>query len=258
MNGRNLLIATLITAALGVLVVFTPASSGKAARVVAHLSDQGGPTVAGFPQRRLSPRIESDKPTRPNEKGSRAKGSGTNRLKNAPKEQNIPETSPVTEVTFVPVRSARPTAFHGDVRQLRPVKHKLKKERPEPRDPSGELPATLQVDSALQPFAPAAPAPTPARNFAGLDFINWGDGWPPDTNGDVGPNHYIQTVNTSVGIYNKTTGVRLAAFTFNTLFSSAASGTPCDNSNQGDPVVLYDALSDRWIISDFAWLKWIS
>ncbi|MFZ0545240.1 MAG: hypothetical protein WAM60_07370 [Candidatus Promineifilaceae bacterium] len=92
--------------------------------------------------------------------------------------------------------------------------------------------------------------PGPDQNFGGLDLNNWGAGWPPDTQGDVGPNHFIQAVNTSIGIYNKT-GTQLAAFTFDTLF--AGTGTPCDASNNGDPVVLYDKVSGRWIISDFAW-----
>ncbi len=65
-------------------------------------------------------------------------------------------------------------------------------------------------------------------------------------------------MNTSIGIYDKPTGNRLAVFTFNTLFSTAATGTPCDNSNQGNPVALYDALSDRWIVSDFAWSNYTS
>ena len=34
---------------------------------------------------------------------------------------------------------------------------------------------------------------------------------------------------------------------------SRALGTPCDNNNIGDPVVLYDAVDDRWMITDFAW-----
>jgi hypothetical protein len=78
-----------------------------------------------------------------------------------------------------------------------------------------------------------------------------GAGIPPDTNGDVGPSHYIQTVNTAVGIYNKT-GTLLASFTFNSLFSGAPTGTPCDANNFGDPVVLYDPMADRWIVTDFA------
>jgi hypothetical protein len=98
----------------------------------------------------------------------------------------------------------------------------------------------------------------PTQTFPVWIFASWGNGWPPDTNGDVGPNHYIQTVNTSIGIFDKATGVRLAAFTFDTFFSQQPTGTPCDNNNQGDPVVLYDALSDRWLISDFAWSNYTS
>jgi hypothetical protein len=162
------------------------------------------------------------------------------------------------EASLVSVKPVKPTVFHGDARRLPLVKPKLKKVKPEPKEPGAELPQTAPADAALQPFAPAAPAPTPANSFPGLDFANWGDGWPPDTNGDVGPNHYIQTVNTSIGIWDKATGIRVAAFTFDTFFSQAATGTPCDNSNQGDPVVLYDALSDRWIISDFAWSNYTS
>src|SRR5207248_5018193 len=99
-----------------------------------------------------------------------------------------------------------------------------------------------------------AQAPPTIANFAGLDFQNWGAGHPPDTNGDVGPNHYIQTINTSVGIYDKGTGTRLAAFTFNTLMSQGHFGNLCDSNNFGDPVVVYDTFEDRWIITDLAFI----
>ncbi len=92
--------------------------------------------------------------------------------------------------------------------------------------------------------------PAPIQSFNGLDFLNWGSGWPPDPNGDVGPNHYIQAVNTSVAIFDKT-GAQLAAFTFDSLF--AAASFPCNAYNQGDPIALYDAISGRWIVTDFAW-----
>jgi hypothetical protein len=98
----------------------------------------------------------------------------------------------------------------------------------------------------------AAPAPSPIANFDGLDFANWGAGHPPDTNGDVGPEYYIQTVNTSIGIYRKTDGVRVAAFTFDTFMSQGNFGNLCDTDNFGDPVVVYDTFADRWIITDFA------
>ena len=92
----------------------------------------------------------------------------------------------------------------------------------------------------------------PRSDFDGLDFANWGAGHPPDTNGDVGPNYYIQTVNTSIGIYDKSDGVRVAAFTFNTFMSQGNFGNLCDTDNFGDPVVLYDTFEDRWVITDFA------
>ncbi len=99
---------------------------------------------------------------------------------------------------------------------------------------------------------PSAPAPAPMDNFAGLDFADWGSGWPPDTVGDVGPTHYIQMVNSSVGIYDKSTGTRLAAFLLDSFFSLGSYGNLCDTDNFGDPVVLYDSFEDRWVISDFA------
>ena len=73
------------------------------------------------------------------------------------------------------------------------------------------------ASSNLVILTPPAAAPAPSASFEGLDFANWGAGHPPDTNGDVGPTYYIQTINTSIGIFDKATGVRVAAFTFNTL-----------------------------------------
>ena len=57
-------------------------------------------------------------------------------------------------------------------------------------------------------------------------------------------------MNTSIGIFNKT-GTQLAAFTFNAFWPDTTS-TLCDNSNSGDPTVIYDPIADRWIVADFA------
>ena len=97
-----------------------------------------------------------------------------------------------------------------------------------------------------------AAAPAPLTTFKGLDLTNWGGGWPPDTHGDVGPNHYIQAVNTSVGIFDKATGTRLAAFTINNFFVAAGGSGACATLNYGDPIVIYDQVSGRWIVTDFA------
>ncbi len=150
-----------------------------------------------------------------------------------------------------------PSVRNIDVRKLPQIGPVIKdRVRPEPEKPGsaareqtgGSGPV---VDPVAQTSFGTAAMPAPLQSFAGLDKQNWGDGWPPDTNGDVGPVYYIQTVNTSIGIYTKTTGMRAAAFTFDAFF--AGTGTPCDTANQGDPVVVYDAQADRWIITDFAW-----
>jgi hypothetical protein len=100
---------------------------------------------------------------------------------------------------------------------------------------------------------PLAVAPSPLITFAGLNLNQNGAGWPPDTHGDVGPTHYIQAVNTSIGIYNKSAGAKLASFTFDQFFSANGASGVCSNGNMGDPIVLYDQVSGRWIITDFAW-----
>jgi subtilisin-like proprotein convertase family protein len=75
---------------------------------------------------------------------------------------------------------------------------------------------------------------------------------PPDTNGDVGPNHYVQTVNTSVSIYNKT-GTRLIGPVLQSavFFSGLPAGNACRVGDDGDPIALYDSLADRWLITQF-------
>jgi hypothetical protein len=158
-------------------------------------------------------------------------------------------------------RLVRARQFTGDLRDL-PNTKPVKKERPE-REPPETIPgiygsptgdatqASSSIESSL-PGGPNAPAPSTVANFEGLDFATWGAGHPPDTNGDVGKDYYIQSVNTSLGIYRKSDGVRVAAFTFDTFMSQGNFGNLCDTDNFGDPVVLYDTFEDRWIITDFA------
>jgi hypothetical protein len=102
---------------------------------------------------------------------------------------------------------------------------------------------------AVQP--PVSLIPTPSASFDGLDFSSWGAGWPPDTVGDVGPNHYVQAVNTSMGVYDKT-GARQAAFKLSEMWAGAGTGTICDTSHSGDPTVIYDVQYNRFIVADFA------
>jgi hypothetical protein len=82
---------------------------------------------------------------------------------------------------------------------------------------------------------------TPIFNFDGgpHQFLN-----PPDTNGDVGANHYIQMINaTLVSIYDKATAALITSFQLTDLGG-------CTTGN-GDPIVLYDQAADRWLLSEF-------
>jgi hypothetical protein len=158
-------------------------------------------------------------------------------------------------IEFNKPKSAKLTkagTFDGDLRSLPRVKPVLF-ERPERESPNEEQvfegdPVEMGAGTSLIPNA----APVPIKNFNGLDLATWGAGRPPDTNGDVGPTYFIQSVNSSIGIYRKSDGVRVAAFTLNNFMSQGSFGNLCDTNNFGDPVVLYDSFEDRWIITDFA------
>jgi len=105
-----------------------------------------------------------------------------------------------------------------------------------------------QRDTAVQ-SAPIAPnAPATIVNFDGVNNVN--GVLPPDTNGDVGPNHYMQWVNLTFAIYSKTGTLLYGPAAGNTLWSGF--GGVCQTSNDGDPIVLYDHLADRWMVSQFA------
>jgi len=83
---------------------------------------------------------------------------------------------------------------------------------------------------------------------------------PPDTTGDVGPNHYVQWVNLRYSIYtlsrdanNQISGFNLApGFPKQGNVVWQGFGGRCQTDNDGDPIVQYDQLADRWILTQFA------
>jgi hypothetical protein len=85
--------------------------------------------------------------------------------------------------------------------------------------------------------------PLPIRaNWAGQSASGFR---PFDPSGAVGPNHYVQMINsTTFKVYNKTSGVVLLTATLGNLWSPAT-------ANAGDPIVLYDKAADRWFLAQF-------
>ncbi|GAB1405290.1 hypothetical protein MASR1M74_24700 [Lentimicrobium sp.] len=72
--------------------------------------------------------------------------------------------------------------------------------------------------------------------------------YPPDCNGAAGPGHYMQTVNTTYAIYSKSGELLAGPTNMNQLFGSV----PGANCNDGDPIVLYDKMADRWLAAEFS------
>ena len=80
------------------------------------------------------------------------------------------------------------------------------------------------------------------QNFEGTN-ISEGQAVPPDPAGAVGPNHYVHAVNVIIKIFDKTGGL-LAGPTFLGTFLG-------NGVNNGDPIIMYDQLADRYFVSQF-------
>jgi hypothetical protein len=98
--------------------------------------------------------------------------------------------------------------------------------------------------------------PAPTENFPGLSWADdqriLGNWWiPPDTQGDVGPHHYVQIVNDVYAVYDKRGNLLYGPAAIASLWKGH--GDPCETSGFGDPIALYDHLADRWLISEMAY-----
>ena len=98
-----------------------------------------------------------------------------------------------------------------------------------------------------------------ATTVKGLGFDGLGQGFPgftvqaapPDNTGAVGATQYVQWINSSLAVFNKATGAKVyGPVAGNTLFTGF--GGACESENDGDPVVLYDKIANRWVLMQFA------
>jgi hypothetical protein len=118
-------------------------------------------------------------------------------------------------------------------------------------DPDDDLAGPLgpqDADGALVQdwIAPLLiPAPLASFDGPGNDF----GVAPPDPNGDVGPNHVVVMSNLKFAVYTKAGALLYGPAANNTLWTGF--GGPCQSENAGDPIVLYDQFTDRWMLSQF-------
>jgi hypothetical protein len=100
---------------------------------------------------------------------------------------------------------------------------------------------------------PTPKMPGPLLTFEGGGAAGFCACAPPDSDGDVGPNHYVEAINSAFAVFDKSGNDLTGPITYNTLFAPLGGGTPCGaGQNDGDPFVMYDQIADRWVISDFA------
>jgi len=96
-------------------------------------------------------------------------------------------------------------------------------------------------DNAVVPMAPI-------QNFDGVS--NTYSVYPPDTQGDVGPNNYVQVVNLGFQIWNKSGTSLYGPADLSTIWTGIPA--PWNGTNNGDPIVLYDQAANRWMIAQFS------
>ena len=115
--------------------------------------------------------------------------------------------------------------------------------------------STNGPDTAVQTAAGTLVATTSGLNFAGVgngDYAFAPNSAPPDTSGAAGATQYVQWVNESFAVFNKTTGAIVPGFpkAGNTLWAGFGGG--CETNNDGDPIVQYDKSANRWILTQFS------
>jgi hypothetical protein len=112
-------------------------------------------------------------------------------------------------------------------------------------------------DAAVQDTSATTAAATVGGTIANFEGLGQQDNFnvlarrvnPPDPVGDVGPNHYVEMVNLTFAVYSKTGTRLLGPVDLGALWA----GFPIEDctDESGDPVVLYDQTSDRWLLTQF-------
>jgi len=167
-----------------------------------------------------------------------------------------------------------PNSALAQVRVIQEVKHDVSAPLAElhrltPAQPNPFSPRVLKVlptgparaaapsavpDAALQQNVLPPVAATLGLSIEGLGLGQYGflmQFAPPDTNGTVGATQYTQWVNAEFAVFNKTTGALIAGPTFgNALWAGFGGG--CQTNNDGDPIVQYDKIANRWILTQFS------
>ncbi len=111
---------------------------------------------------------------------------------------------------------------------------------------SSSAPSALGNDTVVQPSADVAIS---LNTTMGLNFDSMiAEASVPDTNLSVGATQVVQIENGPFTVFSKLTGAKIYSAEVPTIF--AALGGPCATNSGFDPIVVYDKLAGRWLISE--------
>lgn len=138
---------------------------------------------------------------------------------------------------------------------LRDMPARTAESAPEHDEPDSLLTKTssrLGFDPVLQQVPLPNAAPGPLLSFGAIGpHTSTLNANPPDANAAIGLEHIVEVTNFRFAVFSKDGTL---------LYGPASTSTPwqgfdgkCAQHDSGDPVVLYDRLADRWVITHMAW-----
>jgi hypothetical protein len=140
------------------------------------------------------------------------------------------------------------------LRDLRSVtRHRRSETETVLRNPlaAAQKPSGATTGGVVQRTPSASKVPAPSQTFEGIDYPGVAcNCLPPDTDGEIGQTEYVQVVNDGFEVFNKSGTPLYGPADIATIWSGF--GGDCELNGQGDPIVLYDQLANRWLISQFA------
>ena len=134
-----------------------------------------------------------------------------------------------------------------------PPSGEMAEHEPQMRHVARHASTTLVADPVVQSTPAITTVAGPTRSIEGVGNVN--GVLPPDTNGAVGPNHFVQWVNLSFAVYSKGDATTPPVLLYGPAPGNAiwhGFGGACETTNNGDPIVRYDRQADRWVMSQLA------
>src|SRR5260370_19856361 len=111
------------------------------------------------------------------------------------------------------------------------------------------------ITSSQPDLVAQVPSGAPVSVHVGLNFdglsaadtvASGGPFVPPDTNGAVGATQFVEWVNVTFEVFDKTTGATVTGPTPGNAFWKGFGGT-CETHNDGDIIIQYDKAAGRWV-----------